>query len=639
MATEIAISGALHAVRETNLCVHQVFEAQVAKTPENVAVALGTRRLSYRQLNERANQVAHYLRKLGVGPDVFVGICLDRTPDLVVGLLGILKAGGTYVPIDPQYPRERLTFMLTDSQSPVFLTQKSLAANLDLANTRTVLLDEDWEAIAREPNTNPPSDVRADNLAYVIYTSGSTGKPKGTLISHRNVVRLFTSTHHWFRFDEHDVWTLFHSCAFDFSVWELWGALFYGGRLVVVPFDVSRTPDSFYRLLHDERVTVLNQTPSAFRQLVRAEQLAELKLPLALRFVIFGGEALDFKSLEPWFARHGDAKPRLVNMYGITETTVHVTYRPISLNDLGGSSVIGVPIPDLQIHLLDEQRNPVEVGTPGEIYVGGAGVARGYLNRPELNAQKFVPDSTSTAAAARLYRSGDLARYLPNGDLEYLGRIDSQVKIRGFRIELGEIAAAINAHPAVRDSVVIVGELQPGEKSLLAYLVKASDEEVDLTVLRQLLRSRLPEYMVPSEFTFIAEIPLTVNGKLDVKALPEPRRQRPSGPPQPTGGSALEQGIAEIWRDVLQQSSVGLEQNFFDVGGNSMNLVQVHARLQRLLGREFSVTELFTHSTVRALANHFAAQKSSGTADAAAQRAQRQRDALAAQRALHRARK
>ncbi len=619
----------------TNDSVHGRFEAQVARSPEAIALSLGERSVSYGTLNRRANQLANFLRKRGVGPDVFVGICADRTIELVVGLLGILKAGGTYVPIDPQYPPDRRAFMLRDSKSPVILTQRALAADFADPATQVVLLDGDWGAIAAESDANPEPSVGPDNLAYVIYTSGSTGVPKGTLISHHNVVRLFDATDAWFKFSPSDVWTLFHSVAFDFSVWELWGALFYGGRLVVVPFGLSRTPDAFRRLLGTEGITVLNQTPSAFRQLMRADEGAVDCAPLQLRYVIFGGEALDLKSLKPWYDRHGDARPRLVNMYGITETTVHVTYRPVSAADLDAGSVIGVPIPDLQIHLLDTQQQPVAAGEPGEIHVGGAGVARGYLNRPELTEQRFIPDTFAAQAGQRLYKSGDLARYLPNGDLEYLGRIDQQVKIRGFRIELGEIAAEVNQDPAVRESVVIVVDSPTADKELACYLVRHTGATVDIADLRQRLRVRLPEYMVPASFTLIDGLPLTVNGKLDVKALPPPDRR--AGLAAAAGfadATPLQRSIRDVWRDVMQIPEPGLDQNFFDVGGTSLHVADVHARLQTLLGREFSITELFAHSTIRALAAHFSADpKPSGAADARL-RAQRQRDALSARRNL-----
>ena len=467
------------ALHSASACIHHVFEARAAAAPDAIALTFADQRLSYRELNERSNRLAHHLRRLGAGPDIFVGLCLERSLDLVVALLGILKAGATYVPIDPQYPRDRIAFMLQDSQAPIVVTQQALAKDLPMATGHVVLLDGDSPAISHEHATNPDSGVTSNDLAYVIYTSGSTGRPKGTLISHHNVMRLFTSTQHWFGFSAADVWTLFHSCAFDFSVWEMWGALLHGGRLVVVPFAVSRTPDAFYRLLCDEKVTVLNQTPSAFRQLIHADENSRARDELALRLVIFGGEALDFTSLKPWFARHGDERPRLVNMYGITETTVHVTYRPIRSGDVSGASVIGEPIPDLELHLKDDTGLAVPTGTVGEIYVGGAGVSRGYLNRPELTAQKFLVDPMDPAKGKRLYRSGDLGRYLPNGDLEYLGRIDQQVKIRGFRIELGEIAAAIGEHPGVRESVVLIRESASGDKRLAAYVVAGNGSDRD----------------------------------------------------------------------------------------------------------------------------------------------------------------
>jgi amino acid adenylation domain-containing protein len=613
-------------------CIHEFFEAQVDRSPDAVAVTLGNRALTYRELDDRANRLAHYLRNLGVGPDVLVGICVDRTLELVVGLLGILKAGGAYVPIDPQYPPERRAFMLQDSKSTIILTELALRPDAPAADTRVVLLDADWPAIAQGPKSNPQTEVRPEHLAYVIYTSGSTGTPKGTLITHRNVVRLFEATQGWFGFDARDVWTLFHSTAFDFSVWELWGALFYGGRLVIVPFGLSRTPESFYRLLCDEAVTVLNQTPSAFRQLMHAEDSGAASGEIKLRYVIFGGEALDLASLKPWFDRHGDVQPQLVNMYGITETTVHVTYRPIRAADLDAASVIGVPIPDLQVYLLDEERRPVPAGAAGEIYVGGAGVARGYLNRPELTAQRFLQDPFAPAAGGRLYRSGDLGRYLPDGDLEYLGRIDQQVKIRGFRIELGEIAAELNRQPGILESVVIVTEPKPGEKALAAYFVKRDDGDADLAAIRRELRVRLPEYMVPATFTAIPRLPLTVNGKLDVKALPPPdHRVRPAAAALGSG-TPLERGIAGIWADVLQIPEPDLDQNFFDVGGNSLHVAQVHVRLQKFLDRTFSITELFAHSTIRALAAHFSSGSRIGAATASRTRAQRQRETVLARR-------
>ncbi|MCI0659314.1 MAG: amino acid adenylation domain-containing protein, partial [Acidobacteria bacterium] len=506
-------------------CLQELFEAQVERTPNAIAVTYEGERLSYRQLNTRANQLAHRLRSLGVGPESRVACSLDRSLDLVVAILGILKAGGAYLPLDLAYPKDRLAFMLEDSRAPVLLTQQRLLEGLGTGDwglgTGVVCLDADWERIAEESDQNPVSGVTADNLAYVIYTSGSTGRPKGVQVSHANVVRLFEATADWYRFDEHDVWTLFHSYAFDFSVWELWGALLYGGRLVVVPYWVSRSPESFHELLRQEQVTVLNQTPSAFRQLIRAEETAAVAPrlgsgDLALRLVIFGGEALELQSLKPWFDRHGDERPRLVNMYGITETTVHVSYRPIRASDLeeGKGSVIGRAIPDLEVYVLDPQLRPAPIGVPGEMYVGGAGVARGYLNRPELCAERFIPDPYGGEPGARLYRTGDLARYLADGDLEYLGRIDQQVKIRGFRIELGEIEAVLATHPAIQEAVVLARDDKPGEKRLVAYLVAATVNLPDarsghpgaapsVSELREFLKTKLPDYMAPAAYVML----------------------------------------------------------------------------------------------------------------------------------------
>ncbi len=583
-------------------CVHELFEEQVARTPEAVAVVFGDQQLTYRELNECANQLAHHLRMLGVEPETLVGLFMERSLELVVGLLGILKAGGAYVPMDPQYPQERLAFMQKDAQTPVVVTQKSLAKKLSAASKKLVCLDDDWPDISRELKTNPTSDSQPDNLAYVIYTSGSTGTPKGSLLSHHNVVRLFQATHAWFQFDEKDVWTLFHSCAFDFSVWELWGALFYGGRLVVVPFHVSRTPDVFYRLLCDEGVTVLNQTPSAFQQLIQAEAEAGISPKLALRLVIFGGEALDFKSLKPWFDLHSDQSPRLVNMYGITETTVHVTYRPISAADLKGGSMIGVSIPDLKIYLLDGQKLLVPIGMAGELYIGGDGLARGYLNRPELTAEKFIADPFSTEPVSRLYKTGDLARYLPDGNIEFLGRLDQQVKLRGFRIELGEIESVLATHPKVAQAAVIAREDVPGNKTLAAYLI-VREPAPSLAELRDFLLARLPDYMVPAAFVPLAKLPLTPNGKLDRHALPAPGHNRLGSAAQPVAPQTPTQiALAQIWADLINIPSPGIHDNFFALGGHSLMAVKMVFQIRETFKSDLPVRMIFEFPTLAGLA-------------------------------------
>ncbi|MBU7585508.1 MAG: non-ribosomal peptide synthase/polyketide synthase [Nostoc sp. TH1S01] len=583
-------------------CIHQLFEEQVKRTPDAVAVAFENQPLTYQQLNTRANQLAHYLRSLGVEADVLVGLCVERSLDMIVGILGILKAGGAYVPLDPDYPQERLAFTLEDAQVSVLLTQQQLLESLPQHQARVICLDTDWEKIAQNSFSNPQNTATPDKLAYVIYTSGSTGKPKGVLVNHKNVVRLFAATDAWYQFNCDDVWTLFHSYAFDFSVWEIWGALLYGGRLIVVPYLVTRSPESFYQLLAQEKVTVLNQTPSAFRQLIQVEQSMTTAGELNLRFVIFGGEALEINSLQPWFERHGDQQPQLVNMYGITETTVHVTYRPLSKADLQSpASVIGRPIPDLQVYVLDEYQKPVPIGVGGEMYVGGAGVTNGYLNRPQLTQQRFISHPFSQNPQARLYKTGDKARYLPNGELEYLGRIDNQVKIRGFRIELGEIEAALATHPQVWESVVIVREDEPGDKRLVAYVVK-SDESLTTNQLRSFLKAKLPEYMIPSALVLLESLPLTANGKIDRRALPKPELDSALSEKYAAPRTANEEILVQIWAQILKVEQVGIHDNFFELGGHSLLATQLVSRIRNIFKVELPLRDLFTAGTVAELA-------------------------------------
>jgi amino acid adenylation domain-containing protein len=588
-------------------CLHRLFEAQVARAPDAIAVVFEKERLTYGELNRRANQLAHRLRAMGVGPETLVGLCVERSLEMVVGLLATLKAGGAYVPLDTQYPPERLSFMINDARLSLLLTQEHLLANLPACAAQILSLDADGDMLARESVDNPVSETKADNLAYVIYTSGSTGRPKGVFVTHGNAARLFSETKDWFGFDARDVWTLFHSCAFDFSVWELWGALLYGGRLVVVPYLVSRSPEAFYELLVHERVTILNQTPSAFRQLMTADEALGRGSELCLRFVIFGGEALELKSLKPWFERHGDRYPQLVNMYGITETTVHVTYRRLSASDPDHArgSLIGGPIPDLRAYVLDRQMRPVPDMLPGELCVGGEGVARGYLNRADLSAERFVPDALSGQRGARLYRSGDLVRRLPGGDMEYLGRIDQQVKIRGYRIELGEIEVALGQHSSVREAIVIAREYTPGEKRLVCYLVLrdgvASAPGAD--ELREFLSDRLPDYMMPSAFVLLERIPLTPHGKVDRRALPAPTQARPALERSYVAPrDELERALAAMWREILDIERIGINDNFFDLGGDSIRGAIFINRLQERLNQIVHVVVIFKTPTIAQLA-------------------------------------
>ncbi len=608
---------------EPDRLLHELFEDQVQRTPGNVALLLEAEKLTYSELNERADDLAQHLRELGVGPETLVGIFMERSIEMVVAVLGVLKAGGAYAPLDIEHPKERLAFMLEDAEPPVLLTQRRLIDRLpELKAVQAVCMDErsSREGV-RVQRTSGAAPLRpcGESPAYVIYTSGSTGTPKGVVVTHANILRLFTATTKWFNFNADDTWTLFHSYAFDFSVWELWGALLHGGRLVIVPYLVSRQPEAFYQLLLKERVTVLNQTPSAFRQLIHAEQSswpnAADAPPLALRFVIFGGEALELQSLGPWFERHGDEQPLLVNMYGITETTVHVTYRPIRASDLanGAGSVIGERIPDLQIYVLDAARKPVPVGVPGELYVGGGGLARGYLHRPALTAERFVVHPWSKEGA-RLYRTGDRGRYLAHGDLEYLGRVDRQVKVRGFRIELGEIEAVLAQHADVSESVVMARD-DDGETRLVAYVVAADEQELTVGELRSHMKERLPEYMVPSAFVLLDRLPLTTNGKVDRRALPAPEDSRLElGEAYVAPETEAEQILAGVWAEVLKVERVGVRDNFFALGGDSIRSVNVLS-LARERGLNFTLQQLFQYQTIRELAEASATNETVSAAE------------------------
>ncbi|HEX5716217.1 MAG TPA: amino acid adenylation domain-containing protein [Thermoanaerobaculia bacterium] len=584
--------------------IHARFEAQAARQPHATAAIYEGERITYAELDVWANRIARRLLALGVGPEIPVGVCLEPSPGVLAALLGVLKSGGAYVPLDPAYPRERIAFTLEDAGISVVVTEERLVPSLPDSGVSLLRLEADRREIERESSESPGAlALSSGNLAYVIYTSGSTGRPKGVQVTHGNVLRLLDATEPWFGFGLNDVWTLFHSFAFDFSVWEMWGALLYGGSIVVVPRAMTRSPEDVYRLLVRHGVTVLNQTPSAFRQLIRAEQEAGLSSVPPLRWIVFGGEALELQSLRPWIERHGDAAPGLVNMYGITETTVHVTYRPVRQADLdeGAGSVIGVPIPDLSVYVLDARQQPLPIGVPGEICVGGAGVSRGYLGRPGLTAERFVPDPFGTLLGSRLYRSGDLGRLLQNGDLEYLGRIDDQVKIRGFRIELGEIEAALTAHPALRETVVVARPDAAGERRLVAYVVPQGSSPA-VEDLRSWLHHTLPEYMVPAAFVVLPMLPLTPNGKIDRRALPEPERTR-SG--LITGYMAprtpAQEVLVGVWSQVLGIGEIGIRDNFFALGGDSIRSIQVVA-LTRERGLPLNLPQLFQFQTIAELA-------------------------------------
>ena len=576
--------------------IHTCFEEVAVAVPGAVALTDGDTSLTYLQLDRRANGIAHRLIDRGVLPGSLVGLHTGNGIETVCGILGILKAGCAYLPLDPVYPADRVKFMLDDAGVAAVVAQDCLRAALGELSVPTIATDVNAQA-----DVAPLLPVSRNNLAYVIYTSGSSGRPKGVRISHGNVLRLFGRTRHWFEFGPADVWSLFHSYAFDFSVWEIFGALLHGGRLVNVPQSVRRSPLEFRELLIREGVTVLNQTPSAFCQLVSAD----LNCPpecFALRYIVFGGEALQFENLRPWFERYGDDRPAIINMYGITETTVHVTYRRVRAADLNeASSLIGEPIADLTLHVLDPEMNPVPAGVEGEIYVGGAGLAQGYLNRPELTAERFIPDPFSRVAGARLYRTGDLALRREDGELEYRGRIDQQVKISGYRIELGEIEAAILADPAIRNAVAMARDDLPVGRAIVAYLTAGQNSDGIIDRLRASLRSRLPEYMVPAYFVVVDHLPLNHNGKIDRAALPLPVCEA-AMPRSVTTATATERTIAGIWESKLGLANIDLDESFFDLGGKSLQLTQVHAELRKQTGIHIEIADMFAFPTIRSLA-------------------------------------
>ncbi|MGQ6659117.1 amino acid adenylation domain-containing protein, partial [Serratia sp. IR-2025] len=580
-------------------CLHRLFEAQVRRTPEAIAVTYGDDSLTYAELNTQANRWAHRLVQLGVQPDSLVALCAGRGLPMLVGLLGILKAGGAYVPLDPAYSGERLQYILVDS-APVLLLADELG--------RQALGDCEVPLLALEqPLTGEGDDlqdvgVRPAHLAYVIYTSGSTGKPKGVMVEHRQVARLFSATNAWFNFSAADRWCLFHSFAFDFSVWEIWGAWLYGGQLFIVPQAIARSAPDFYHFVCRSGITVLNQTPSAFKAFIQAQAHSEARQQL--REIVFGGEMLKPSDLAPWFARPENRQTRLINMYGITETTVHVTYRPLSAQDTAiTTSPIGSRIPDLRLYLLGADGEPVPMGAIGELYVGGEGVARGYLNRPELTAERFLDDPFNRAPGARMYRTGDLARYLPGGDIEYLGRNDQQVKIRGFRIECGEVEAQLSTDPRVRSVAVDAIDDGDGGKRLVAWVVPAPEAEraTLATGLRQHLQARLPDYMVPVAYVWLEALPLTGNGKLDKRALPVPQVdayvREAYAPPQ---GEA-ENLLAAIWRELLGVERVGRYDHFFELGGHSLMAVRLANRVQQA-GWQLPLQALFASPVLHVLA-------------------------------------
>jgi amino acid adenylation domain-containing protein len=602
-------------------CIHEIFEAQAAKTPDAVAIIFGNRQITYDDLNRESNKLAHFLIKhRNVHADTLVGICLERSIEMIVCILGVLKAGGAYLPLDPHYPSARLAHVLDDAGLTTVLVTRDILARISLNEERAVCVDDaEYKAVLANSSALNVSTqtigLSPMNLAYVIYTSGSTGEPKGVMVEHRNVTRLFTASQEIYTFNNRDTWTLFHSFAFDFSVWEIWGALIYGGRLIIVSQELARSPVDFYNLLATHGVTVLNQTPSSFVSII--SQAREQGIINSLRYVIFGGEALNLATLRPWYELYGSEGPKLVNMYGITETTVHVSYRFIDQQMVHHSgSLIGSPLADLQIALLDPYGRPTPQGAVGEMYISGAGVTRGYLGRPEMTDSKFV--TLNKNENKRWYRTGDLARYSSFGELEYIGRADQQIKIRGFRIELGEIESQLLKLAPVREVAVICRDANDKGKLLVAYVVATSEYELEsisrprefFRGLRNSLLDNLPEYMVPMAFVALQELPLTTNGKLDRAALPEPDLallKNTHVAPQ----TNAERILCCICEELLGVDEVGVQDNFFQLGGHSLLVIRLIA-LARDSELYLTANQVFSSQTLAELAETASQQVARG---------------------------
>ncbi|NEQ79121.1 MAG: amino acid adenylation domain-containing protein [Moorea sp. SIO2I5] len=571
-------------------CIHQLFEGQVEKTPDAVAVVFEQQQLTYRELNQRANQLAHYLRKLGVKPEVLVGICVERSLEMLVGVLGILKAGGAYVPLDPAYPQERLAYMLSDSQVSVLLTTENLSKKLPEHQAHVVELDTDWELILHESSKNPLTEVKSENLAYVIYTSGSTGKPKGVMVVHRGLCNLAEELIRLFQVQSDSRVLQFVSLSFDVSISEIAMALCSGATLCLGTSASLLPGQALMQLLRKQAITHIS-LPSTVLAVLPTEELPDLHT------IIVGGEACSTELVAKWSKNRS-----FFNAYGPTESTVTATV--YECKDPSQKPPIGRPLANTQIYILDSQGQPVPIGVPGELNIGGVGLARGYLNRPELTAQKFISNPFSNKSGDCLYKTGDLAQYLPDGNIEFLGRIDNQVKIRGFRIELGEIEAALLQHPAISEVVVLLREDHPGDKRIVAYLVFNQEQVPTINQIQNFLKNKLSNYMMPSAFVVLEVLPLTANGKLDRHALPAPK-----GRPQLEEAYVMPQTEAErvivaVWQEILQLEKVGINDNFFGIGGHSLLLIKIQAKLNEIFGKELSIINLFKYPTIKELAQY-----------------------------------
>lgn len=577
------------------LCLHQLFEAQVGRTPEVTAVVFENQSLTYAELDARANQLAHHLRTLGVGPEVPVGICMERSIEMIVSLFGILKAGGAYVPLDTDYPEDRLGFMLRDTRAPVVLTQHRLRDRLPACDALKLALDREWGLISTAPSSKPTVRVTPQNLAYVIYTSGSTGKPKGASIPHAGIVNRLLWMQDAYGLDATDRVLQKTPFSFDVSVWEFFWPLMTGARLVVAKPGGHKDSRYLAELIAEAQVTTLHFVPPMLAVFLEEPGIEACR---SLRRVICSGEALPFELTQRHYAR---LEVPLHNLYGPTEASVDVTHWTCERDSTLSVVPIGRPIANTQMYILDAELNPLPLGVTGDLYIGGVGLGRGYLGRPDLTAEKFIPDPFSNVAGARLYRTGDLARYLPDGNIEFLGRSDHQVKIRGFRIELGEIEATLAQHPAVREVVVVARDDGPGDKRLVAYLVPTPDAQPGISAWRAFLKDKVPDYMVPAAFVCLDALPLSHNGKVDRKALPAPEVRPEADQDHVAPRNPTEKHIAEIWAQVLGIERVGIHANFFELGGDSILAIQIIARANQA-GFKLTPQRLFEHPTVAGLA-------------------------------------
>jgi aspartate racemase len=587
--------------------IHQLFEELVERTPDAVALVFEDQQLTYRELNNRANQLAHYLKGLGVKPDVLVAISVERSIEMVVGFLGILKAGGAYVPLDPSYPHERRAYKLQDAQAPVILTQERLVASLPDHKALVICLDADWELIAQQSSENPVSGTTVQNLAYVIYTSGSTGNPKGVMITHQGMVNHSVAIAKQFDLKNSDRVLQFSSMSFDIIIEELFPALLSGATVIFRTEEMLSSTASFLQFVEREQVSILNFPTAFWHELVNGMSLLKQPMPSSVRLVVVGGEKASRSAYSTWLQLVGEY-PRWLNTYGPTETTVTATvYDPLAAPETDHARTdipIGRPIANVQAYILDQQLQPVPIGVPGELYIGGAGLGRGYFNRPELTEEKFIPNPFSDEPNARLYKTGDTVRYLPDGNIEFIGRIDYQVKIRGFRIELGEIEAVLEQHPAVQQAVVIAREDVPGNKRLVAYLVAKPEQTLTTSELGQFIKEKLPDYMVPSAFVQMDTLPLTPNDKVDRRALPAPdlTRQEPSETfvaPR----DELEVQLTKIWEEVLGIQPLKITDNLFDLGGHSLLIMRLVAHINNVFGTNLLGLTLFQAPTIEQLAN------------------------------------